>query len=190
MGHRPQSGRPCEDLCRQAMGLHLLALKGHPATGKSVLARALARTLCWPLMDKDDVKDHTVALPDGNRLAYRIMWQIAETQLRLGISVIAVSPLSHPGDYGIAKELAKRTGARLHIVETRLDEETWRRRLQGSPRETSDHRIRNWTAMQAQLQAYGDCWRYPIAPEHHTVVDTSQPVEHLVHHVIRVLQAN
>ena len=35
-----------------------LALKGHPATGKSVVAEALARRLRWPLIDKDDAKDH------------------------------------------------------------------------------------------------------------------------------------
>ena len=62
----------------------LVAFKGHPATGKSVLAEALARRLHWPLVDKDDVKDHLLHLPGCNELAYAIMWQIAGTQLALG----------------------------------------------------------------------------------------------------------
>ena len=47
----------------------LLVMKGHPATGKSELAYRLARRLRCPLIDKDDVKDYTLALPDGNVLA-------------------------------------------------------------------------------------------------------------------------
>lgn len=35
----------------------LLLLKGHPATGKSALARRLASTLRWPVVDKDDARD-------------------------------------------------------------------------------------------------------------------------------------
>lgn len=35
----------------------LLLLKGHPATGKSALARRLANTLRWPVVDKDDARD-------------------------------------------------------------------------------------------------------------------------------------
>lgn len=154
----------------------LIAMKGHPATGKSTLAHALARSLGWPLIDKDDVKDHTLHLPVGNQLAYTIMWQIVERQLVLGINVVVDSPLSYPVGYATACTLAERYGARLLVVETQLDETLWRARLDARPAEASTHKIRGWQAMQAQLQAYDDCWRYPIRPDHHLLVNTEQPL--------------
>ncbi len=84
----------------------LIVMKGHPGTGKSTLAQALAHRLGLPLLDKDDVKDHTLHLPEGNALAYAITWQIVETQLRLGISVVADTPLSYPEDFAAQTRVA------------------------------------------------------------------------------------
>ena len=163
--------------------IYLLAMKGHPATGKSSLADALARTLRWPLIDKDDIKDHTRPLPAGNSLAYSILWQLAARQLSLGISVIVDSPLSYPIGYTTAMSLVQRYQARLLVVETSLDEVSWRGRLEARPADESTHKIRGWQTMQAQLEMYADCWRYPIHPDHHLVVDTAQPLEQLVQRV-------
>jgi hypothetical protein len=55
----------------------LFAMKGHPATGKSAVAHALAQRLHIPLIDKDDIKDVVLGLPNANDLAYAAMWQIA-----------------------------------------------------------------------------------------------------------------
>ena len=159
---------------------NLIAMKGHPATGKSSLAWGLARRLRCPLIDKDDVKDYTLDLPDGNTLAYAIMWQVAGTQLTLGLDVVVDSPLSYPVGYEQVQELAAAHGARLWVVETRLDEAEWRRRLDSRPPEASTHKIRGWAAMQEMLRQYDGCWQYLIAPEHHIVVDTARPVEALL----------
>lgn len=159
---------------------HLITLKGHPATGKSTLAHALARTFGWPLLDKDDIKDHTYLLPDGNTLAYTILWQLVERQLALGVNVIVDSPLSYPVGYTTARVLAEKYGAHLLVIETHLDETSWRARLEARPAGASTHKIRGWQAMQRQLQLYNDCWRYPIEPEHYLCVDTMQPLEHLL----------
>ena len=158
----------------------LIVMKGHPATGKSALAWGLARRLRCPLIDKDDVKDYTLGLEDGNSLAYAIMWQVAGTQLALGLDVVVDSPLSYPVGYERAQALAAAHNARLWVVETQLDEDEWRRRLDSRPPEASTHKMRGWAAMQEMLRQYDGCWQYRIAPEHHIVVDTARPVEALL----------
>jgi len=155
-------------------------MKGHPATGKSTLAAALAQLQKWPLLDKDDIKDQTLALPDNNELAYAILWQVVATQLRLGVNVIVDSPLAYPTLYAKAQALAADYDARLLVVETALDEVCWRRRLEERSATASAHKIQGWASMTALLQRYNDCWRYPIDPAHHLVVNTAEPLEALL----------
>ena len=164
----------------------LLLMKGHPATGKSALARGLARRLGWPLLDKDDVKDWTLHLPNGNGLAYDITWQMARTQLSLGLSVIVDTPLSYPAGYATGQALAQEFGARLFVIETKLDENIWRERLEERARRGGEtHRISGWAAMQELLRQYDGCWDYPIDPAYHLPVDTSQPTDDCIHAVLR-----
>ena len=158
----------------------LMATKGHPATGKSALARVIARRFRIPLIDKDDVKDFVLDLPGANQMAYAVMWRLCATQLDLTLSAIAVSPLAYPEGYAAAKELATRYKARLLVIETVLDEVVWKQRLNARHPGYSSHKISGWEAMQEQLRAYDGCWQYPIAPEHHLVVDTAQPVRDLL----------
>ena len=158
----------------------LMTMKGHPATGKSALARVIARRFRIPLIDKDDVKDFVLDVPGANQLAYEVMWQVCATQLDLGLSVVAVSPLAYPEGYATAQELAAKYRARLLVIETVLDEALWKQRLDARRPGYSTHKISGWDAMQEQLRAYDGCWQYPIAPEHHLVVDTAQPVRSLV----------
>ncbi len=166
---------------------YLIAMKGHPATGKSTLATALARSLKWPLLDKDDIKDHTLGLPHENDLAYAILWQMVATQLRLGVSVMVDSPFAYPTLYAKAQALVAEHGARLLVVETQLAETIWRQRLEERSPAESTHKIRGWDAMQAHLNKYNGCWRYPIEPEQHLLVNTEEPLELLVQIVQRKL---
>lgn len=158
----------------------LMAMKGHPATGKSALARVIARRFRVPLIDKDDVKDCVLDVTGANQLAYEVMWQVCATQLDLGLSVVAVSPLAYPEGYATAQALVTKYRARLLVIETVLDEALWKQRLDARPPGYSTHKISGWEAMQEQLHSYDGCWQYPIAPEHHLVVDTAQPVRSLV----------
>lgn len=168
---------------------HLIAMKGHPATGKSTLAYALARSLKWPLLDKDDIKDQTLGLPNDNELAYAILWQVVATQLRLGVSVIVDSPLAYPSLYEQGKNIVQTYDAALLVIETALDEAVWRARLEARPADESTHKIRGWTAMQAHLAKYNGCWRYPIDPAHHLLVNTEEPLERLLTQVKAAIAA-
>jgi predicted kinase len=162
----------------------LVLMKGFPASGKSTLARALAQRQGWSLIDKDDIKDFTAGMPDGNRLAYRILWQVVRRQLQVGLSVIADTPLSYPEGYATGQDLAAEAGASLMVVEMRLTGTEWRRRLEARQPSASTHKIAGWAAMQSLLAAYNDVWRYPIAPDHHVVVDGALPVDLLCEQVL------
>ncbi|MEZ4672877.1 MAG: ATP-binding protein [Caldilineaceae bacterium] len=168
---------------------YLIAMKGHPATGKSTLAAALAQAWKWPLLDKDDIKDHTLGLPNENDLAYAILWQMVATQLRLGISVIVDSPFAYPTLYAQAQTLATNYPARLLVVETQLCETIWRQRLDARLPTESTHKIQGWDRMRAHLVAYNDCWRYPIDPAHHLLVNTEEPTAQLLEQVWKRISA-
>lgn len=156
----------------------LILMKGHPATGKSTLARELARSLQIPLLDKDDVKDFTLDLPDGNVLAYEITWRQTRRILDLGLSVIVDTPLSYPIGYETGRRLAEWVEARLIVIETVPPEPVWRSRLDARQGET--HRISGWAAMQRLLAEYGGCWQYAIDPKHLVRVDTARPTTELL----------
>ena len=162
----------------------LILMKGNPASGKSTLALALARKLRWPLIDKDDVKDHLYTQPQGNELSYQIMWQITGRQLSLQLSVIVDSPLSYPMAYHTGRELAGQNGADLIILEASPPDPVWRARLENRSASASAHKIRGWSAMQTQIQRYNGQQNYPIEGVKHLKVDTSRPINKLISEIL------
>jgi predicted kinase len=161
----------------------LVLMKGHPGSGKSTIARALGRRSGWPVIDKDDVRDwfwfFDEVNPQAGRYAYDAMWQLAETQLSLGSSVICDSPLSEVVGYQDGLALAARHEAQVLVVDCVCpDQVEWRRRIEArAGKGKPGHHIVTWEQMQLLLARYGDRPNYPIDPAHYVQVDTTQSVE-------------
>lgn len=162
----------------------LLLFKGHPGTGKSTLATALARRLVWPLLDKDDIKDHLFQLPNSSYLSYEVLWQLTRRQLKIGLNVIVDSTLSYPLSFATGQAIATEYGAKLLVIETQLHDDTWRQRLDRRLHEPQTHRTSGWEAMQQLLVEYNSSWRYPIPSQQHLVLNTALPTDQLVQTII------
>ncbi|KAI9178519.1 hypothetical protein LWI28_027477 [Acer negundo] len=148
----------------------IIAMKGHPGSGKTTLARSLASTLRIPLIDKDDVRDSTFSLQNSqqysssssllNDLSYDAVFRVASTQLNLGLSVVVDSPLSCRARLDDLLRSAAPAGARLIIVECKpSDEAEWRRRLE-TRGGSSWHKPSTWHDLERLLQGYGGCTDY------------------------------
>ncbi|GMH17241.1 hypothetical protein Nepgr_019082 [Nepenthes gracilis] len=174
----------------------ILAMKGHPGAGKSTIARALASSLRCPLLDKDDIRDSTIAIQRHplftsssasaavavllNDLSYEALWRLASTQLRLGLSIVVDSPLSRPAHLDRLRHIAAAEGARLLVIECRpKDEEEWRRRIErrGAADDASWHKPCSWKDLQRLLEGYGGCTEYDVGDVPKLVLDTTATAE-------------
>ncbi|KAK9156293.1 hypothetical protein Sjap_003773 [Stephania japonica] len=172
----------------------LVAMKGHPGTGKSTLARAIAKALKVPLLDKDDISDstHSLNLPKSqlNQLSYRVIYQLARTQLQLGLSLVLDSPLSHPAHLCRLQRLAASSSARLLIIHCApRDQVEWRRRLENRVSVSSSaghdldddheyddsHKPATWQELEALIEGYGGQADYDTGDVPMLVVDTTKP---------------
>ncbi|KAG7037505.1 hypothetical protein SDJN02_01132, partial [Cucurbita argyrosperma subsp. argyrosperma] len=179
----------------------LIAMKGHPGTGKSTLAQTLASLLKIPLIDKDDVKDCAAALAAAstaalvNDLSYDVVYRLASTQLRLGLSVIVDTPLSRRSHFCHLTDVASTAGVRLLIVECKPSDPTeWRRRLEsrGADDRTNWHKPSTWREIEMLLESYGGCTEFDVGDVPRLVVDTTAPVsfDEIVSTVIDFIVSN
>ncbi|VAH46406.1 unnamed protein product [Triticum turgidum subsp. durum] len=158
-------------------------MKGHPGSGKSTVARAIASSLRCPLLDKDDVRDCTLHLERAaagsgilNDLSYAVLWRLAERQLRLGLSIVVDSPLSRRAHLDA---LARLPAALVIIVECRPgNQDEWRRRLEERGGVLADdgwHKPKTWADLERLVEGYQGCTNYDIGDVPRIVVDTTDP---------------
>ena len=161
----------------------VVAMKGHPGSGKSTVARAIASSLRCPLLDKDDVRDCTLHLEHAaagsgilNDLSYAVLWRLAERQLRLGLSIVVDSPLSRRAHLDA---LARLPAALVIIVECRPgNQDEWRRRLEERGGVLADdgwHKPKTWADLERLVEGYQGCTNYDIGDVPRIVVDTTDP---------------
>jgi predicted kinase len=169
----------------------LIALKGHPGSGKSAVGRALGRRLGVPVIDKDDIKDVLDGqCDDPGGLAYTAMFNVARRQLIQGLSVICDSPLSEPAGYTAACCVANDTTARLVVVECFCSsQEEWQRRIeQRSALRLPAHHVTSWANLEDHLRRRNLISNYVIN-EPHIVVDTLSPLDDVVRRVLAWLES-
>jgi len=94
----------------------LVVVTGPPASGKSSLARDLARELGIPFLSKDELKERLFEeLGSGDELqaaidrsALAILYSVAESNLEAGISVLVESNFDRDSDTSALRELEGR----------------------------------------------------------------------------------
>ncbi|CAA0821087.1 Unknown protein [Striga hermonthica] len=170
----------------------VVAMKGHPGTGKSTLANGLAKALKFPLIDKDHFRDSTLPIQRAleqaavltteavskllNDLSYDAMCRSAATQLGLGLSVVVDSPLSRRAHLDRLLEIA--SGGLVVVVECRAgDEAKWRRRIEARAAAGGGgwlHKPSTWVEMGRLLEGYGGCWDYDVGEVPRIVLDTTK----------------
>jgi predicted kinase len=169
----------------------LVATRGMPGIGKSVLARAIALEFGWPVFDKDDIKDVVYGRAEApDRLAYDLQVRLARRQLRQGLSVVCDSPMLHPGVYALAAQAADEADARLVVLECVLgDAAEHRRRIEarGASNRVREWGITDWAAFLEYRDRTLPHANYEIDVPR-LVVDLSQPDDKATGDTIRWLR--
>jgi predicted kinase len=139
----------------------LVLFSGLPGTGKTALARRVARHLHIPLLAKDRIQsvlrvrglaDRTT--PDG----YHLMFDLADEQLSLGVSVVLDAVFPMEGFRSAACDIARRNNADFCPIYCYCsDQSVWRERMKGREQYVPNWTPVGWEAVE-RLQAMYESW--------------------------------
>lgn len=163
----------------------LVIFGGLPGTGKTALARELARRLAALYLRIDSIEQSLRNFPTLDRpledQGYRVAYALAEDNLRLGRTVVAdcVNPLQITRDAWV--RVADRAEARAVEIEVICsDRREHRRRVENRVSDISGLKLPNWNDV---LTREYESWERP-----HIVIDTAScTVTDCANQLLRVL---
>ncbi|MCX7707196.1 MAG: ATP-binding protein [Anaerolineae bacterium] len=170
----------------------LVVFAGPPATGKTSLARTVARELRAVYLDKDTIKDVAVAVGREMKLAqalelagplsYELLVALARDNLTLGLSVVLDSPAGYRRFRERVEQMARAAQADLKLIECICTNESLLRdRIERRGQETPDYRPHDWESYQRERAQFERL----TGPR--LIVDTAEPLQLNVRKVLNYL---
>ncbi len=164
----------------------LVLVCGLPATGKSTIARNIAKRLRAAHLNTDAIRKRLIDSPkytkEEKALVYKVMLLVAEYLLRSDRNVVIDGTFYRRGFRGQVYNISKRTGARLALVECKSPDESIKRRMERRARrknQLSDADYKIYKKIKIDFE--------PIKRDH-LVLDTSKSKQNNMEDVLKSLE--
>lgn len=163
----------------------LILVGGYPGSGKSVIARKMARTFACVYLDKDEMQDVFSTFRLDKKIkatkpfVYSVIYKIAENNLALNTSVLIDAPFSlkryMPNKQWVLfmKKLAKANGARIKVVWCIARNETRKKRILRRAADRDKERFPELDEFIAGDIYFDKTHKFPI-PFPHLIFDTEK----------------